>query len=137
MAKILFILLTYAIYFGQCRKTFGKYSERNQQRKIETLYNVNVRSFLDFNMEQVSTAISDFVLSISSFYGAGVIVKRYIHAAVGLIIIGLAAGVGTIRFLNILPLHRRSDVISLHSKLSWFGAILGEWLVTITRLNLF
>ena len=76
-------------------------------------------------MAQISTAISDFVLCISSFYGAGVIARRYNHAAIGLLIIALAAGVGTIRFLNIVPLLRRNDVISLHSKLSWFGAIVG------------
>ncbi len=77
-------------------------------------------------MAQISTAISDLVLSISSFYGAGVIARRYVHAATGLLIIALAAVVGTIRFLNIAPLLRRNAVISLHTKLSWFGAILGE-----------
>jgi hypothetical protein len=80
----------------------------------------------EFKMTQISTAVSDFVLSVSSFYGAGVIARRYIHAAVGLLIIALAAGVGAIRFLNIAPLHRHNAVISLHTKLSWFGAILGK-----------
>ena len=77
-------------------------------------------------MAQISTAISDLVLSISSFYAAGVIAPRYIHGAAGLLIIALAAGVGTTRFLNIAPGNRQNAVISLHTKLSWFGAILGE-----------
>jgi hypothetical protein len=46
--------------------------------------------------------------------------------AIGLLVIALAAGVGTIRFLNIAPLRRRNAVISLHTKLSWFATILGE-----------
>ena len=86
-------------------------------------------SLADLNMAQISTAVSDLVLSISSFYGAGVITRRYIHAAIGLLIIALAAGVGTIRFLNIVPLRRQNAIISLHSKLSWFAAILGEYII--------
>lgn len=79
-------------------------------------------------MSQISTAISDLVLSISSFYAAGIIARRYLHATVGLLIIALASGVGTVRFLSIAPLDRRNEVISLHTKLSWFAAIAGEWL---------
>lgn len=77
-------------------------------------------------MTELSIAVSDFVLSLSSFYGAGVLFQRYVHAAFGLLLVGSAAGVGTIRFLNITPLNRRNAVISLHTKLSWLATILGE-----------
>lgn len=76
-------------------------------------------------MAQISTAISDFVLSVVLFYCAGVLSRRYIHAAIGMLIIGFAAGVGTIRFLNIISMHRQNSVVSLHTKLSWFAAIIG------------
>ena len=113
--------------FGQCRNGSSNIREAINNTKLKHLQIIcNVQHvFLDFKMAQISTAISDFVLCISSFYEAGVIARRYNHAAIGLLIIALAAGVGTIRFLNIVPLLRRNEVISLHSKLSWFGAIVG------------
>lgn len=77
------------------------------------------------NMTELSIALSDFALSLSSFYGAGFVVQRNIHAALGFLLVGVAAGLGTIRFLNITPIRRRNEVISVHSKLSWLATILG------------
>lgn len=77
-------------------------------------------------MAEISTAISDLVLSLASFYGAGVVFERYKHASLGLLLVGLAAGVGTVRFLHVTPIHRRNSVIALHTKLSWLATILGE-----------
>ena len=68
---------------------------------------------------QLSTALSDAILSYVSYAAAYKTMSTNTSATVGFVIIGTAAFIGTIRFGLQNP---RTDIISFHKFLSWMGS---------------
>lgn len=72
---------------------------------------------------QLSTSLSDLLLAISAFYVANVLFRYHYRPAVGLIIQGIAASVGVIRFAMERP--EGTFIFHSHKFCSWLAAILG------------
>ncbi|XP_067936788.1 uncharacterized protein [Watersipora subatra] len=78
-------------------------------------------------MAQTSTAVSDLVLALSSFYAAYRINGHPFQSFYGLLVIGLAASLGAFRFALTNP---SLDLIDAHKVFSWLGSIVGVPLLT-------
>ena len=74
---------------------------------------------------QVSTAISDFVLALCSYYSSTAVQKSSKFGSAGFLIVGFAASIGVVRFGSLLPNYKTS-VNKFHVVFSWLGSIFGE-----------
>ena len=74
---------------------------------------------------QLSTAVSDFVLALSSYYSAFAVQKSSKYGSAGFLIVGFAASLGVLRFGSVLPRYQTS-VHRMHVVFSWLGSIFGE-----------
>lgn len=81
-------------------------------------------SFVDLIMpRQLSTSLSDLILAISAFYVANQLYNHHLKPSIGLIIQGIAASVGIIRFSMENP--EGSLIFKGHKFFSWLAATFG------------
>ncbi|XP_038069492.1 uncharacterized protein LOC119738651 [Patiria miniata] len=77
-------------------------------------------------MQQMSTALSDLVLALTSFGTALFILRQNLFASAGFILMGMAASCGAYRFSRSTP---SPQVLYWHQGLAWITTILGTSLV--------
>ncbi|XP_022080502.1 uncharacterized protein LOC110973749 isoform X2 [Acanthaster planci] len=78
------------------------------------------------NMQQMSSAVSDFVLALTSFGTAISLLRQNIFASAGFALMGAVASCGTYRFSRASP---SPGVLQLHQAMAWVTTILGTSLV--------
>ena len=71
---------------------------------------------------ELSTAVSDFILSFASFATAVSVLPVNVLGAFGFLIMSVAAGFGTVRFASENP---SQHIVSCHASMSWLAGTLG------------
>ena len=70
----------------------------------------------------MSTSLSDLVLALSSFHAAYKVTNSTLAGAMGFVIIGTAATLGTIKFALDSP---QEGIVSWHKFFSWLATVIG------------
>lgn len=83
--------------------------------------------------QQITTAISDFVLVLSILYVVSGIYNKNFTSSLGFLAQGAAASAGVIRFAMSSP----GQVTTIHKQLSWLATILGVPLISLGFCSLY
>ena len=73
----------------------------------------------------VSTAVSDLVLAVCSFYAAVNVHGESLYAAWGFVSVAIAASFGVLKFGVVFP-NVQSKVIRLHVLFTWIASTVGR-----------